>query len=326
MKKIFLFLAASIILLLSFSGCKKSSDNTTTTTDARDKFLGTWQGVVTDSSKSTKSDTIKVALLKESDNDKVEGYVTLRHNVYKIIENSLTNGTFSFTVINYDPNCQSYTLTFIIKLDNSGNLIISFIGYYCDSNQVHITGTIGKTGATADLTNIYTFGRLGHSWTWRATSFDGSTCTFTYTMTKDYQNGVYKFGMTNTCGWQWVYPIGYWYVTPQEWADMTDSIPAHRFTNCRTDAVVGTVYMTVIGKDSVVNTVESLDDPVTINNQTYQCARIHTYQVHYSHDTMIYHADGKAWGNAQYGFIKFENLLSDIPSAVHYEELISKNF
>jgi hypothetical protein len=144
-------------------------------------------------------------------------------------------------------------------------------------------------------------------------------------MAEDYQNGVFKFNQTNTCGWQIVYPIGYWYTTPQEWADMRDSIVAHRFTNFRTDAVVGTVYTTVIGQDSVVNTVESLDDLVTIDNQSYHCIRIHTFQVH--HDSVFSYADGKAWCNYQYGFIKFENLItSGPPSAVHYEELISKNF
>jgi len=323
MKNIIIFFTAILFLLLSFSGCKKSSDNkTNTTTDARDKYLGTWQGLVSDSLKST-SDTLTVALLKQSDNNLVEGYVTFRKNVYKIIEKLLADGIFSFTVINYDPNCTSYNLTFIITLDNSGNLIISFTGFYCNGLQINTTGIIGKINPQADLSHILTFARTGHSWTWRVTNFDNSTCSFTYTMGKDYQTGVFKFNQTNTCDWQTMPPIGYWYTTPQEWADMTDSIVAHRYTNFRTDAKVGTVYMTVIGQDSVVNTVESLDDLVTIDNQSYHCVRIHTYQFH----APSYHANGKAWINYQYGFIKFENLDTSGPSsAVHYEELISKNF
>ncbi len=323
MKKIITFFAAIIILLLCFSGCKKSSDNTTIITpDARDQYLGTWKGLVTDSTKST-SDSLTLALIKQSDNNLVEGYITFRHNVYKIIEKLFANGIFTFTVINYDPQCQSYTLTFTIKLDNSGNLVIVFKGFYCDALGINVSGIIGKTSPTADLTHIFTFARPGRSWTWRVTNFDNSTCTFTYTMGKDYGNGVYKFTMSTNCNWQTFGPIGYWYVTPQEWADMSDSIPAHRFTNIRTDAQVGTVYMTVIGQDSVVNTVESLDDVVTIDGQSYHCGRIHTYQFHFPN----YHANGLAWCNYQYGFIKFENLDPPAPpTGVHYEELISKNF
>jgi hypothetical protein len=321
MKNIFITLLSFLLILVSLSGCKKSGDNTTTTTDARDKYLGTWQGVVTDSLKTT-SDTLTVAILKTDVFNPLEGYITYRHNIYKINENIFFGGV-SFSVINYDPQCQSYTLSFTINLNNAGNLVISFKGFYCDGLEINVSGTIGKTSGAADLSHIIRFARPGHSWTWRVTNFNNTTCTFKYTMGTDYGNGVYKFNMSTNCSWQNFGPIGYWYVTPQEWADMTDSIPAHRFTNFRTDARVGTVYTTVIGQDSVVNTVESLDDLVTIDNQSYHCVRIRTYQYH----PPSYHANGLAWCNYQYGFIKFENLdTSAPPTGVHYEELISKNF
>jgi len=323
MKNFFMLITVVFILLLSFSGCKKSSNTETLPApDARAKFMGTWQGVVSENKKST-SDTLTLALALQSDNNLAEGYVTLKKVVYKIIQSSFNNGVFTFTVINYDPACQSYSLTFTITMDTSGNLVISLTGNYCDTSTINVTGTLGKASSIADLSNIVTFARVGHSWTWRVTNFDNSTCSFTYTMGKDYQNGVYKFNMSTTCNWQTFGSIGWWYVSPQEWADMTDSIPFHKFTNFRTDATVGTVYRTISDQDTVVNTVESLDDPVTINNQTYHCVRIHTHQFHYP----SYVAEGKAWCNYQYGFVKFENLLTGQPaSAVHLEELISKNF
>jgi hypothetical protein len=323
MKNMYLFFSGILFLLFSISGCEKSGDeNTNTIPDARDPYLGNWQGVVTDSSKSTQ-DTLTLALVMQTDNNLAEGYVTFRHNVYKIIEKTFGTGFFSFSVINYDPNCTSYSLSFIISLDNSGKLIISFKGYYCNGLGINVSGTIVKTGGVADLSHIITFARTGHIWTWRVTQFDGGTCSFTYTMGKDFGNGVYKFNMSTDCAWQTFGPIGYWYATPQEWADMTDSIPAHRYTNFRTDAKVGTVYMTVNGQDSVINTVESLDDLVSIDNQSYHCIRIHTYQFH----SPSYRANGLCWCNYQYGFIKFENLDTSGPTtAVHYEELIAKNY
>ena len=322
MKNIPSCITAILILLYCLSGCTKSNVNTTQQINNQHaKYIGTWKGLVTDSLKSS-TDTMTMAIYRLTDTSKLEGYVKFRNIVYKINENIYFGG-INFSVINFAPQCQTTSLTLNAVLENASLVLINFWGDNCDGNSLSVSGTLPMTSPTADLSNYLTFARKGHSWTWLVTNYDNTTCTYTYTMGKDYQNGVYKFTQANTCNWQNTSTIGWWYVSPQEWANMTDSLPVYRFTNFRTDAVIGTVYKKMIAQDSVVNTVESLNDNITVNGQQYFCARIHTQQWH----TGSYIVNGLTWINYQVGFIKFENLITTGPqSSVHYEELVSKNF
>lgn len=323
MKNIISYTFVSLCLLYGFSGCTKPGNNNNTqyVNDQHAKYLGTWKGLATDSLK-TSTDTITLVIFRKSDTSKLQGYVTFRNTLYKINENAYFGGV-NFMVINYSTQCQEYSLILNTVIENATTILVNFWGDYCDGNQLNVVGTIPQVSPTPDLSKFLTFAGIGHSWTWLVTNYNGTTCSYTYTMVKDYQNGVYKFTQSNTCNWPNTSNIGWWYVSPQEWANMTDSLPAFRFTNFRTDAVIGTVYKKVIAQDSVVSTVESLNDNITVNGQQYYCARIRTKQWHSG--TLMIH--GLVWLNNQYGLIKFANQITTGPLGnVQFEDLQSKNF
>ena len=322
MKNILSYTMAGICLLCFISGCTKQNNNPTQViNDQHAKYIGTWKGLATDSLKTT-MDTITLVIFRKSDTSKLQGFVTFRNVVYKINENVYFGG-INYSVINYSSQCQEYGLFLNTVTENATTILVNFWGDYCDGNQLNVTGNIPQVSPTPDVSKFLTFASTGHSWTWLVTNYNNTTCSYTYTMDKDYQNGVYRFTQSNTCNWPNTSNIGWWYVSPQEWANMTDSLPFYRFTNFRTDAVIGTVYKKVIAKDSVVSTVESLNDNITVNGQQYFCARIRTRQWHSG--TLI--IDGLQWLNYQYGFVKFANQITTGPLGnVHFEELQSKNF
>jgi hypothetical protein len=322
MKNILSYTMAGICLLYVFSGCNKQNNNTTQyVIDQHAKYIGTWKGPVNDTLKTT-TDTLTLSIYRESAKDSLLGYATYRNVIYKIRENAFFGG-ISFNVINYDPQCQTSSLSLNTVLTDSTHVLIYLWGDLCNGLAIGTSGTIPRISRQPDLTHVMSFGRNGHSWTWKVTKLDNTTCSFTNTIVKDFGNGVFRYSQSNTCGWQNSSTFGYWYVSPMEWGNMTDSLPINRFTMLRTDAAIGTVYRKMIAQDSVVNTVESLNDNISVNGQQYYCARIRTKQWHSG--TLIIH--GLQWINYQYGFIKFANQITTGPLGnIQFEELQSKNF
>jgi len=319
-------LAAGLIL----GGCTKKSDDTNTPTNPDlSQFVGQWQGSVHYKSASDSSTSTVTVNYISIENGNILGFLNTGADVNYLSSNTFSNGVLSFVVSNAQPgpgNCLNFKVTGTATPTGTNQISVNISGIFCSGTggeQATVTGTMSKISPTPDISHYLRFCASGRSWTYKVTAWDGSTCQFTFAITKDHKNGVFEGNMTTNCNWSFTNKTIGWYVQPTEWDDMYDTTLASRVINYQTWAVVGTKFMYAQNGDTVITTVLSLNDPVTVNGVNYNCIKLYR---DFRYNEVGRNSTGYCWFTYSVGMIKYEALTPNGPTDVHYEELWSKNF
>lgn len=326
MKKISYPLVMIILsVVMTFVGCKKKNNDDNTAN--KDQYVGTWQGIIASIDDGKWSDTATVSIRLSGDN--LFGYLTTAGDpeVSRLRLISFADGIFTYALICNTPeeeDCQNWNVTGTLTLTGTNVIKLYLSGTFCGpqgGEQGTVTGDLTKTSSIPDDSNYITFAQVGREWRYRVTGFDGMQCMLKYYLTGDLGNGVFSGIATNDCNWQWETMDYWWYVSPAKWCDMQSASLDTMILNIRADAKVGDVYTTVIGSDSVVVEVLSLNDPVIIDGKTYTC-----YKILKKGNQFGGYSEGYGWGTFGIGFIKYEAIEPNNPWDVHLEELVWKNF
>ena len=324
MKKIsYLLLMIIVSLVITSVGCKKKTDDDTAT---KEQYVGTWQGTYTYTGDEPETGEATITIRLSQGN--LLGYLALDDDlaVLRLRLTLFADGVYNFSLVNSTPeeeDCQNWNAGGTLTL--SGNVItINISGTFCGSqgqDQGTLTGNLSKTSSTPEDSDFITFAQAGREWRYRVTGFDGDDCMLKFYLAEDLGNGVFSGIISGDCEWIGPQAQFWWYVSPTMWCDMQSASLDTRIVNIMAFANVGDVYETIIGNDTTIVTVMSLNDPVMIDGKTYNC-----WKVLKKTNQFGGYSEGYAWGTFAIGLIKYEGILPNQPHDVHLEELTWKNF
>lgn len=310
-------------MAITLVGCSKNeTDNTTT----KDQYVGTYQGTIVYNDGTAQSGQVTLSIVLS--NGVLTGYFQPQDDpyAYRLREVSFEDGVLHVSFVCSSPeeeDCANFsvtgTLTFVDNI-----IIIGLSGTFCGSGggiQATVSGNLPRIDPIPDVTNFFTFAQAGREWRYKVTGFDGTACFLSFHLTEDLGNGVFGGSATNDCNWQWDVVQFWWYVSPNAWCDMMTASLNSRILNLMSDAKVGDIYTTIIGNDSIVVEVISLNDPVVIDGNTYNCLKLLKKGKQFDH-----YSEGYSWVTFDIGMVKYEAIIPNQATDVHLEELIWKNF
>jgi len=315
----------SLFLAILMTACLKNKEEPVAIFSMSD-YVGQWKGIfpynaVDDPSASE----LHMSLTTYAGNSILTGFINTPDGILILDNKMFFGGIFSFTVRNNsfdNPNCQSWDVGGSAYLLHINNIGLSFGGTFCGAHPKEIDGTITRESNLPDTTVFLTMAVAGRKLVYTVTDSVNISHDNSNEYQKDLANGLWRIlvGREDIPYWGTIYR----YITPVEWGELpiNDSTPSHQQTNYRIDARVGTKYITVTTADSIIITIQSLAEMVTVPAGTFKCVRM----------TKEYRAitpggfSGffETWFNNNTGMIKTLQYRND--SVVMTEVLKEKNF
>ena len=313
---------ASMFLFL-FSSCLKNDEEPVPVYSLND-YTGQWKGTFPATSVDDPyASEMKMSLIPYANNTVLTGYLNTSDGLL-ILDNAMFfGGVFSFTVRNNsfnDPNCQLWNVSGSAYLLHINNIGISYGGTFCGTKPRDISGTMTRASLQPDSSVFLTMAVPGHRLVYEVrvdTSLLGEA---TLEYTKDLGTGVWRI-LTTLNGFP---SVNYLFVTPVEWGimPMNDSLAEKKIATYRIDAKAGIKYVTVTPGDSIISTVASLGEMVTVPAGTFRCIRV--VQEYKPIVTPAMYEEREFWISNYFGMIKMNRYLND--SIVTTQVLKEKNF
>ncbi|MEI6457273.1 MAG: hypothetical protein WCO93_13360 [bacterium] len=267
--------ALSSVFLFLFSSCLKNDEEPVPVYTMND-YVGQWKGTFPMNAVDDPfASELKMSLIPYANNTILTGYLKSTDGIL-ILDNAIFfGGVYSFTVRNnsfYDPNCQSWNASGSAYLLHINNIGISYGGTFCGTKPIDITGTMTRASLQPDSSVFLTMAAAGHRLVYDVTMFSGINEEATMEYQKDLGTGVWRMKATLN-GWP---NVAYLFVTPVEWGTlpMNDSLAEKKITAYRIDAKTGVKYITVTPGDSIISTVTSLGEMVTVPAGTFRCIKV----------------------------------------------------
>jgi hypothetical protein len=320
---LFKIIAIFSIFLFLFSSCLKNDEEPVPVFTMND-YVGQWKGTFpTNAVDDPFASEMKMSFIPYANNTVLAGYLNTPGGIL-ILDNALFfGGVFSFTVRNNsfnDPNCQLWNVSGSAYLLHINNIGISYGGTFCGTKPTDISGTMTRTSLLPDSSLFLTMAAAGHRLVYDVTMNSGINEESTMEYLQDLGTGVWRMKATLN-GWP---SVTYLYVTPVEWGTlpMNDSLAGKKITSYRIDAKTGIKYVTVTPGDSIISTVTSLGEMVTVPAGTFRCIKV--IQEFKPLVTGGMDETRELWISNYFGMVMMNRYLND--SLVTTQVLKEKNF
>jgi hypothetical protein len=286
--------------------------------------VGQWKGTFpTNSVDDPLASEMKMSFIPYANNTTLTGYLNTPDGIL-ILDNAIFFGNiFSFTIRNshfYDPNCQSWNASGSAYLLHINNIGLSYGGTFCGTKPTDVSGTMTRSSSNPDSTVFLTMALPGHRLTYDLQMYDTNQLELTHEYLKDLGTGVWR--MKSTIGG--ASGTSYLFVTPVEWGylPINDSLPEKKITAYRIDAKTGIKYVSVVSPgDSIVSTVASLGEVITVPAGSFKCIRVEQEYKFSGTGTKEFRV---IWISNTCGMVKSNRYLND--SLVSTQLLKEKNF
>lgn len=313
--------------LLSFllTSCLKNNEDPVPEFKVND-YVGQWKGTFPYKTTNAPASELRMSLITYSENSVLTGFISTPYGILILDNTAFFGGVYSFSVRNNsfdNPQCQSWDVNGSAYLMNASNLGLSFGGTFCSVHPDEITGTMTKASDYPDSSIFLTYAAVGRELVYEVTESEGASFTLRSTIQKDLKNGVWRIQLTRS-GVKLPSETSYQFITPVEWGELPehDSMPAHQAVNYRIDAKVGVKYIKANCCDSIIITIKSLGETITVPAGTYKCVKmVREYKSVASEGSSAYY---ETWFNNNVGIVKNLQYVGD--SLVMTEVLKEKNF
>ncbi len=315
-------------LLLAFllTSCLKNNEDPVPEFKVND-YVGQWKGTFPYKATNDPLSELRMSLITYAGNSTLTGFLSTPYGILILDNTVFFGGVYSFSVRNNsfdNPQCQSWDVNGSAYLMNANNLGLSFGGTFCSVHPDEISGTMTKASDYPDSSVFLTYAAVGREFVYDVTEAQGIYYESILKIQKDFENGVWRTLLTPGNGQKSSSEIRYWFITPVEWGILpaNDSMPGDQQVNYRIDARVGTKYSKAIGSDSVIVTIKSMGEMVTVPAGTFKCVKM--AREYKSFTPGGYSDYNEIWLNNNVGIIK--NLQYDGDSIIMIQVLKEKNF
>ena len=319
-------LVLALGILLS-SGCKKDTPYYPSQATLND-YTGSWEGSLTTFKNNHLITTESTILLYfPAGSDRLEGMITL-DKVYALSEIQIRNGIYYFTVLNSDtanPYCQNWNLSGYGQLSAADKMHIIISGKECGEvgkEWVNYEGDFILSNVSPDSSSYFSFGGMGHHWTYEVLTLNGDSCGMEYDVTA--ATGTLNTGtITSDCNFGWGSQPLRWDVAPFHFQVLAATGKQVQYA-FHIDQAVNVPYYYYTGMDTSIVTLLSTDS-MYVAAGGFLCQR---YLLERRlHTDSTYRLDkGILSISNRYGIIRYQStLLNDINDIVN-QELTQKNF
>jgi len=321
------FIVISSVAVI-FAGCVKHSDDPSIPVYGMNAYVGQWKGLFPTTTRDNNGSTeIRLSLVTFNNNTALTGFLNTPSGILILDQQIFFGDVFTFSIRNNsfdNPNCQMWNITGSAYLITVSNMGLMYGGTFCGEHPVNISGTMTQSSKFPDTTILLTMAGVGHKLVYDITESPDITYQLTTETQKDFGNGVYRILATRNNGQQPSSEIYYRYISPVEWGQLpgNDSIPSHMQVNYRIDAKVGIRYITVTSTDSIIITVKSLSENVTVPAGTFRCIKM--TKEYKGLTPAAFSGFFETWFSNNFGMIK--TLQYDGDSLLMTEVLKEKNF
>lgn len=268
-----------LVFIIFLTACSKNKEEPSSVVKIND-FVGQWKGLFPYNGNNDPSTAeLRASLATYAENSILTGFMKTPDGILIIDNKVFLDGVYTFSIRNNsfdNPDCQSWDVTGSANLYNEFYMGVNFGGIFCGVHPKDITGTMTKELSIPDTTVLLTMAAAGRKMIYSVTDSEGISFDQSTEFQKDLANGVWRILTTKTKGQQSPKEVSYQFITPVEWGQLpdNDSTPSHQQTNYRIDAKTGIKYITVTATDSIIVTIVSLDEMVTVPAGTFKCIKL----------------------------------------------------